>query len=168
MTGCHPGRGNVRCKGLETEMLCFLLCLKNRTMSSVGASEWGRPCPSVLMWSLGVLVLWMGWFHGGFRAEQWHVCEGFLGCCAKDLDMSSRSKNGNWWWGQLVYPEDQTRAGWEILKNLFWALLVINWNQGRWGKRWGRKGLLSFCLSSYKTVTKLWVIRLRVKIIHFP
>lgn len=45
----HPGRGNSRCKGLEAEMMCCLLCLRERKMSGVGASEWNRSCSSELM-----------------------------------------------------------------------------------------------------------------------
>lgn len=47
-TNNHPGRGNGRCKGLDGEMMCFLLCLRKTQMSWVGVSEWGSSCPSVI------------------------------------------------------------------------------------------------------------------------
>ena len=47
-TNNHPGRGNGRCKGLDAEMMCFLLSLKKTKMSWVGVSEWGSLCPSVI------------------------------------------------------------------------------------------------------------------------
>lgn len=43
----NAGRGNSRCKGLEVETMCFLLCLNTRKISGIGARD--RPCPSELM-----------------------------------------------------------------------------------------------------------------------